>query len=61
VVVSFAPEHEGRVVEACRLSGVTYAVVGTVGGDALDLNRPGERWTLDELRRAHGALGALFP
>src|SRR4051794_11252351 len=34
-------------------------VFGTVGGAVLDLGA--ERWTLAELRAAHGALGALFP
>jgi hypothetical protein len=36
-------------------------VFGTVGGDALELGPGGLRWTLDELRDAHAALGALFP
>jgi hypothetical protein len=35
-------------------------VLGTVGGDALDLRGVG-RWTLGELRAAHGALAPLFP
>jgi phosphoribosylformylglycinamidine synthase len=33
-------------------------VFGTVGGDALELGA--QRWTLDELRAAHGALAGLF-
>ena len=38
-------------------------VFGTVGGDALDVKSGDVRITatLEELRAAHGALGALFP
>jgi phosphoribosylformylglycinamidine (FGAM) synthase-like enzyme len=38
-------------------------VFGTVGGDALEVAIGGERerWTLAELRDAHGALARLFP
>ncbi|HSD80829.1 MAG TPA: AIR synthase-related protein, partial [Solirubrobacteraceae bacterium] len=36
-------------------------VLGTVGGDALELRGAGQRWTLDELRTAHRALAPLFP
>jgi phosphoribosylformylglycinamidine synthase len=38
---------------------VPLDVFGEVGGDALELE--GVRWTLEELREAHGALAALFP
>ena len=42
---------------------VPLDVVGTVGGDALELTIAGEtsRWALAELREAHGALGRFFP
>ncbi len=37
-------------------------VIGTTGGDALVLDEDaGLRWSLGELRDAHGALAALFP
>ena len=37
-------------------------MIGTTGGDALVLDEgAGLRWSLGELRAAHGALGALFP
>lgn len=38
-------------------------VVGTVGGDVLEVavGSLGERWTLADLRAAHGALAPLFP
>ncbi|HEV8153880.1 MAG TPA: phosphoribosylformylglycinamidine synthase subunit PurL [Solirubrobacteraceae bacterium] len=38
---------------------VPLDVFGTVGGEALELGA--DRWTLDELRAAHGALAGLFP
>jgi phosphoribosylformylglycinamidine synthase II len=42
---------------------VPLEVLGTVGGDALELTLAGEtlRWALAELREAHGALGRFFP
>jgi phosphoribosylformylglycinamidine synthase len=42
---------------------VPLEVLGTVGGDALELTVAGEtsRWALGELREAHGALGRFFP
>jgi phosphoribosylformylglycinamidine synthase len=41
---------------------VPLDVFGTTGGDALVLDeRAGLRWSLQELRGAHGALAALFP
>jgi phosphoribosylformylglycinamidine synthase II len=42
---------------------VPLDVLGTVGGDALELTVAGEtsRWALGELREAHGALGRFFP
>jgi phosphoribosylformylglycinamidine synthase subunit PurL len=42
---------------------IPVAVVGTVGGDALDvaIGSLRERWSLDELREAAGALAPLFP
>jgi phosphoribosylformylglycinamidine synthase len=36
-------------------------VFGTVGGEALDLGAGRERWTLEELAKAHSALAPLFP
>jgi phosphoribosylformylglycinamidine synthase len=38
-------------------------VIGTVGGDALELTIAGEtsRWALAELHEAHEALGRFFP
>jgi phosphoribosylformylglycinamidine synthase II len=44
-------------------SSVPVEMLGTVGGDALELAIAGEtsRWPLAELREAHAALGALFP
>jgi phosphoribosylformylglycinamidine synthase len=47
-----------------ELSGrLALDVFGTVGGDALQISAGGEpaRWTLAELREAHGALARLFP
>jgi phosphoribosylformylglycinamidine synthase len=42
---------------------VPLEVLGTVGGDALELTIAGEtsRWAVSELREAHGALGRFFP
>ena len=42
---------------------VPLDVLGTVGGDALELTIAGEtsRWALPELREAHGALARFFP
>jgi phosphoribosylformylglycinamidine synthase len=42
---------------------VALEVIGTVGGDALELTIAGEtsRWALAELREAHGALARFFP
>jgi phosphoribosylformylglycinamidine synthase len=42
---------------------VPLDVLGTVGGDALELELASEtsRWTLAELREAHAALGRFFP
>jgi phosphoribosylformylglycinamidine synthase len=42
---------------------VPVDVFGTVGGDALEVavGSLRERWPLDELRGAHGALAPLFP
>jgi phosphoribosylformylglycinamidine synthase II len=42
---------------------IPVEVIGTVGGDALELRAGGEtaRWSLAELREAHGALGRFFP
>jgi phosphoribosylformylglycinamidine synthase subunit PurL len=42
---------------------VPLDVLGTVGGDALELTIAGEtsRWALGELRAAHGALARFFP
>jgi phosphoribosylformylglycinamidine synthase subunit PurL len=42
---------------------VPLEVLGTVGGDALELAVAGEtsRWTLAELREAHAALARFFP
>ncbi|MBI5105780.1 MAG: phosphoribosylformylglycinamidine synthase subunit PurL [Solirubrobacterales bacterium] len=53
-VVSGSREALERLGEEIPLD-----VFGTVGGDALELGP--ERWTLDELRAAHGALAPLFP
>jgi phosphoribosylformylglycinamidine synthase len=42
---------------------VALEVIGTVGGDALELTIAGDtsRWALAELREAHGALARFFP
>jgi len=50
-------------IEALSGRGVPLRVIGTVGGDAVEVAVAdvGERWTLDELRAAHGALVRLFP
>ena len=42
---------------------VPLEVLGTVGGDALELTAAGEtsRWALGELREAHSALARFFP
>ncbi len=53
-VVSGDREALERLAEQIPLD-----IFGTVGGDALVLGE--ERWTLDELREAHGALAPLFP
>ncbi|HEX6619006.1 MAG TPA: phosphoribosylformylglycinamidine synthase subunit PurL, partial [Solirubrobacteraceae bacterium] len=44
-------------------ASVPLDVLGTVGGDALELGIAGEasRWALAELREAHAALGRFFP
>jgi hypothetical protein len=51
--------------EALRRLGerVQLHLLGTVGGDALDVTCAGGRITasLDELRAAHAALAPLFP
>jgi phosphoribosylformylglycinamidine synthase II len=65
----FGERSVGFVVSGPRdaLDGLGRAVpldvLGTVGGDALELAVGGEtsRWTLAELREAHGALARFFP
>src|SRR4051794_35673858 len=53
-VVAGSPEALDRLAAQIPLD-----VLGTVGGDALEVGP--YRWTLDELRAAHGALAPLFP
>jgi phosphoribosylformylglycinamidine synthase len=53
-VVSGEPAALERLAARVRLH-----VLGTVGGDALDLGD--ESWSLAELREAHSALSPLFP
>ncbi len=54
----FVVSGERAALEALA-QRIPLDVFGTVGGDALD---PGPvRWTLDELRAAHGSLASLFP
>jgi phosphoribosylformylglycinamidine synthase II len=61
----FGEQPVGFVVSAPRtaLEGLDARVLGTVGGDALDLAAGGERasWSLAELREAHRGLGRFFP
>jgi phosphoribosylformylglycinamidine synthase len=58
VACGFVVSGERAALEALA-ERIPLDIFGTVGGDALD---PGPvRWTLDELRAAHGALASLFP
>jgi phosphoribosylformylglycinamidine synthase len=60
--VGFVVSGPHDALEALGRS-VPLDVLGTVGGDALELSSAGEtsRWALAELREAHGALGRFFP
>jgi phosphoribosylformylglycinamidine synthase len=63
--ILFGEDACGFVVSGERVAlerlaqSIPLDVFGTVGGDALALGD--DRWTLDELRAAHGALAGLFP
>src|SRR4051794_16492334 len=63
--VLFGEDACGFVVAGSRealerlAAQIPLDVFGTVGGDALEVGP--YRWTLDELRAAHGALAPLFP
>jgi phosphoribosylformylglycinamidine synthase len=35
VIISYAPEHEPEIAAACKVAGVPFASIGTVGGDRL--------------------------
>jgi phosphoribosylformylglycinamidine synthase II len=52
-----------REALAALAADVPLALIGTVGGDALDLTLAGEGFTatLEDLRSAHAALAPLFP
>jgi phosphoribosylformylglycinamidine synthase II len=60
--VGFVVSGPHDALEALGRS-VPLDVLGTVGGDALELSSAGEtsRWALAELHEAHGALGRFFP
>jgi phosphoribosylformylglycinamidine synthase II len=49
--------------EALAALAIPVDVLGTVGGAELEVTIAGEttRWSLDDLREAHGALARLFP
>ena len=57
-VVSGPREALERLAEQVPLD-----IFGTVGGEQLEIavSSLGERWSLAELREAHGALAPLFP
>jgi phosphoribosylformylglycinamidine synthase len=61
----FGEQPVGFVVSAPRaaLEALDARVLGTVGGDALELAVGGEHtsWSLAELREAHRGLGRFFP
>jgi phosphoribosylformylglycinamidine synthase len=63
----FGEQPAGFVVSGPRAAiealDAPVRVLGSVGGDALDVTVAGERvsWSLAELRTAHAALGRFFP
>jgi phosphoribosylformylglycinamidine synthase len=59
----FVVSGDREALEALGTGGVPVTVLGTVGGDHVEISVAGltERWSLAELRDASGALAPLFP